>query len=184
MRVPRSHGPTIAALLGLLAFTACKGGDAAIQTTAMVSDSADHVMFGVVTVLTNLGVKQANLEADTAFMYEASSRAELRKIKLTFFSSAGVQQSVLTADSGTYHFRAQNMEARGNVVVVKTDGSRLVTSVLRFDQAKNEVSTDRHYTYDTGTSHLEGESFTSDPTFSNLTTRRARGTGSGFALPQ
>lgn len=39
-----------------------------IQATAVAADSADHVMFQVLTKLTNLGVKQADLEADTAFM--------------------------------------------------------------------------------------------------------------------
>ena len=70
-------------------------------------------------------------------MYENSGRSELRKIKLTFFSTTGVQQSVLTANEGTYLTRSNTMEARGNVIVVKTDGSRLTTSVLRYDQAKN-----------------------------------------------
>ena len=45
------------------------------------------------------------------------------------------------------------------MVVVKTDGSRLVTTVLRYDQAQNKVSTDKHYTYDTGGNHFEGDGF-------------------------
>ena len=153
---------------------------------AGIADSADQVMFGVVTKLTNLGVKQADLEADTAYLYENSGRTELRHVKLTFFSPTGVQQSVLTADSGTYMLRQQQMEARGNVVVVRTDGSRLTTSLLRYDQAKNEVSTDKHYaTDDAQHNHLEGDGFTSDPTFTNVLTHRAKGgtRGGGFTLP-
>ena len=108
---------------------------------------------------------------------------EMRRIKLTFFSTAGVQQSVLTADEGTYLTRTNFMEARGNVVVVKTDGSRLTTSVLRFDQAKNEVSTDQPYVYDSAGRHITGDGFVSDPSFSNIVTQRPRGTAGRFTLP-
>ena len=169
-----------------LAFHACSGaGDRSIQTMAGIGDSADQVMLTMKTNLTNLGVKQAEVEADTAYLYENSGRTELRHVKLTFFTTAGVQQSVLTADSGTYMMRTQQMEARGNVVVVKTDGSRLTTSVLRYDQSKNEVSTDQHYSgTDAHGTHLEGDGFTSDPSFTNITTHRARGgTRGGFTLP-
>jgi LPS export ABC transporter protein LptC len=169
-----------------LAIAACSGVGSpdGIRSAHMAADTADQVMFGVATRLTNLGVKQADLEADSGYMYENAGRTDLRRIKLTFFSTAGVQQSVLTADEGTYMMRTNFMEARGNVVVVKTDGSRLTTSVLRFDQAKNEVSTDQPYTYDTNGNHAEGVGFVSDPSFRNITTSRAHGTSrGGFVLP-
>lgn len=169
----------------VVAALACNGPETPdrVRTTQAAADSADQVMFGVKTALTNLGVKQADLEADSAFAYENAGRTELRRVKITFFSNMGVQQSVLTADEGTYMLRGNTMEARGNVVVVKSDGSRLVTTVLRYDQAANKVSTDQHYTYDTEGNHIEGEGFDSDPTFQNLSTRRVRGTSGGFTLP-
>ncbi len=154
-----------------------------VHSTQAAADSADQVMFGLRTFLTTLGVKQADLTADSAFSYDNSGRTELRKVKLTFFSTAGVQQSVLTANEGTYMVRLNTMEARGNVVVVKADGSRLTTSVLRYDQAKNTVSTDQPYTYDSSDKHVQGNGFVSDPSFSNITTQRLHGTGGGFTLP-
>src|SRR5436190_4835726 len=124
-------------------------------------------MFNMKAALTNLGVKQADLEADSAFAYENAGRNELRHVKLTFFSPMGVQQSILTSDSGTYMVRGNTMEARGNVVVVKADGSRLTTSALRYDQAANKVSTDQPYVYISGDRRVEGNGFESDPSFTN-----------------
>jgi LPS export ABC transporter protein LptC len=123
------------------------------------------------------------VEADTAFMYETAGRAELKHVKLTFFSATGVQQSVLTSDEGTYMLRTDSMEARGHVVVVKTDGSRLTTTILRYNKARNEVTTDQPYTYDSGDKHIQGTGFTTDPSLSNINTNRVHGTGGGIRLP-
>ena len=147
------------------------------------ADSADHVMMGMHVTMTSGGVRQANLEADTAFVYESVGRTLVKKTRLTFFTTAGVQQSVLTADSGWYEARSGNMEALGHVVVVRADGSRLNTSQLLYEPSKNQVSTDQFYTYDSGEQHAQATGFVSDPSFSNIVTRRLRGTGGGFTLP-
>ena len=148
-----------------------------------LADSADQMLIDMRTAMTNLGVRQANLKADTAFLYENSGRTDLKKIEVTFFSATGTQTSVLTADTGLYFFRSGQMEARGNVVVVRADGARLTTSVLKYNQGTNEVSTDQPYTFVEGERQAQGQGFVSDPSFSNIRTQRLRGTGGGFTLP-
>jgi LPS export ABC transporter protein LptC len=156
-------------LLLAVALVGCSGGpNRPARSRRLAADSADHVMFTVLTKLTNAGVKQADLEADTAYMYEASGRTELRRVTITFYSVAGLKQSVLTADSGTYMFRGQQVEARGNVVVVKNDGSRIQTTELRYDQTRNKITTDQPYSWDSGNRHAQGNGFESDPSFGNV----------------
>ena len=75
------------------------------------------------------------------------------------------------------------MEARGNVVVVRIDGAKLRTAVLRYNQARNQVSSDQPFVFDEPTRHIEGEGFTSDPDFKVVTAIRPRGTGGKFTLP-
>jgi hypothetical protein len=76
------------------------------------------------------------------------------------------------------------MEATGDVVVVSPDGRRLATQTLRYDNATNTILTDKHFTFDRGTEHLEGNSFRSDPEFKNVVTDRPRGvSGNGMLLP-
>jgi LPS export ABC transporter protein LptC len=163
---------------------ACTGAESrTVAEVEQAADSADQLMINLSTVLTDQGVRQAHLEADTAFVYETAGFTELRAIRVTFFTTTGVETSVLTAREGTYNFRTGSMEARGNVVVVRTDGARLTTSVLRFDPSRNEVSTDRPYTYDAPDRHVEGDGFTSDPAFSNIVTQRPRGSAGRFTLP-
>lgn len=154
-----------------------------VARVQQAADSADQMMVGVRMYLTSQGVRQAYLEADSAFVYENSGRTELKGVKLTFYNSAGAQASVLTSRQGTYRTRSGAMEARDDVVVVTTDGARLATSVLRYDQAKNEVSTDQPYTYVSADRNVQGDGFVSDPSFSNITTQRVRGRAGRFTLP-
>jgi hypothetical protein len=84
-------------------------------------DTADQKMFGVRTILTDQGVRNAELEADSAFFFDENTRIELRGVKLTFHTRTGERNSVLTSREGTYNTRQSQMEARGNVVVVSDD---------------------------------------------------------------
>ncbi|MGH9259811.1 MAG: LPS export ABC transporter periplasmic protein LptC, partial [Acidimicrobiales bacterium] len=115
--------------------------------------------------------------------YGASQRAELRHVTVTFYDLAGVETSTLTAQEGTYHWRTGDMEGRRDVLVVTTDGRRLTTDVLRFNQSRNEVTSDRPFVFDGPDRHIEGEGFTSDPSFKNVVARKPHGTSGQFTLP-
>jgi len=184
----RRLGTTMLLLCGAtLAAGAC--GDeqpdavAAVAAAAAAADSADQLLIGMSNYITENGVRKAYLEADSAFLYENTGRAELKKVRVTFFGPVGDTSSVVTGDLGTYEWRTGRMEARENVVVLLSNGGRLTTSVLRYDQGKNEVSTDRHYVYTAPDRNMEGEGFLTDPALSVFRTTRPRGTAGSFTLP-
>lgn len=164
--------------------TGCEETGARPTTTLQAVDSADQVLEGFSHYVTNQGIRRSRVEADTAFFYESSQITELRNIKVTFYDLKGEESSTLTAQRGTYRWQNGSMEAGGNVVVVSPDGRRLRTEALRYDNAGNTISTDQQFTFDRGTEHLEGNSFTSDPDFRNVVTDRPRGVaGDGLLLP-
>jgi LPS export ABC transporter protein LptC len=151
---------------------------------AAAADSADQTMFGLSQILTRDGVKQAYLQADTAFMYEGSGRVDLRKVKVTFYSALGEQQSVLTGLTGTYWTRTNQMSARGSVLVVRTaDQARLRTEFLEYDPVKNEVRTDQPFLADKGEQHFEGVGFVCDPGFTNCTSQQTKGNAGHLVMP-
>lgn len=170
----RSWGGWLAlAALGPMALVACGGMDTP-PTMTVVNDSADQVLYGLKHNLTSDGVLRAHLEADTAYFYQASQRADLRGVKVIFYSPDGVQTSTLTSDSGTYDWRTGDMEARGNVVAVTPDKRRLTTSVLHYNRGSDQISGPNAFVFDAPDRHLEGESFTSDPEFKNVVTKKPR----------
>lgn len=171
-------------LLGLGGLAACEDSGVRPTTTVQASDSADQVLEGFSHYVTNDGILRSRVEADTAFFYEPTQITELHKVKVVFFDIKGAESSTLTARRGIYRWQDGSMEASGNVVVVSPDGRRLATEVLRYENATNLIVTDRHFTFDRGEEHLEGNSFRSDPDFRNIVTDRPRGvTGDGMLLP-
>jgi LPS export ABC transporter protein LptC len=162
-------------LAAALAASAC--GDDRVQPTAVrdaLADSADQVMFGVRTLVTNGGVLRAELFADTAYVFDENTRYELRGVRTHFFAATGARSAVLTSREGTYDTRRARMEARGDVVVTGEDGRRLVTEQLQFQQQRNEIASDSAFVLtEPNGRRLEGIGFTSDPDMRNVRVLRA-----------
>ena len=172
-------------LVGLAVGAAAAGActDTSTQlpaATKSVNDSAEQVMFGVYFVLTGKGVQQADLRADTGLFFDEMSRIELKGVRTTFYRTNGVKDAVLTSKEGTYNTRGQQMEARGNVVVVSEDGRRMTSQQLRFNQLANEIASDSAYVYSQGSQRQTGVGFRADP---NLTRFNCLSRCGGFVGP-
>lgn len=177
------RGVALALVFGGLVGVGCGGG---VRPTATINapDSADQVLVQMSTYITGEGIVRARVRSDTAYMYSGTQSAELRGVHVTFYDERGAETSTLNAREGTYHWRTGEMESRGNVVVVTTDGRTLRSDVMRYSEARSEVSSDKPFTYDGGANnHLEGEGFTSDPGFRNVVAKHPHGTGGHFTLP-
>ena len=152
-----------------MALGACDRGKATpLALASPMADSADQVLFKARSLLTDRGLLRAELLADTGFFFDESTRIELEVVKVTFYTQQGAKSSVLTSKEGTYNTRLARMEARGNVVVVSTDGRRLVSEQLRYDQQRNEISSDSAFTMTEPGRTLRGVGFISDPDMTNV----------------
>jgi LPS export ABC transporter protein LptC len=171
------------ALAGVLGGTlACRDGSRPTATTTL-ADTADQVLIGMSHYVTSGGVQRARVRADTAYFYSPTQSAELHSVHITFYNAGGAESSTLTAREGTYHWRTGDMDARGNVTVVTTDGRTLRTEQLRYSETRKEVTSDVPFVFDGPQRHVEGEGFTSDPDFKNVVARHPKGTGGQFTLP-
>ncbi|MCU0626695.1 MAG: LPS export ABC transporter periplasmic protein LptC [Gemmatimonadaceae bacterium] len=181
----RSARRLLGATLAAAAVAAC-GGDAArpVTSSATTVDSADQVMFKLRTVLTDEGVLRARLESDSGFFFDENTRIELRGVRTVFFSRTGAQDAVLTSREGTYNTRGGVMEARKRVEVVTTDGKRLTTPFLRFEQYRNMVVSDSPFVLVQADRRLEGVGFESDPQMLNIRVKKfGRSSGGSVVLP-
>lgn len=176
---------TVAGVLGMgVGLGACGDGGARPTATVSAVDSADQVLDGFTHYVTSDGVRRSRIEADTAFFYENTQTAQLRRPRVTFFDPKGAEASHLTANRATYRWQDGGMEAAGRVVVTTPDGRRLESEALKFDAKANQISTDQRFTFTRGDEHIVGNSFRSDPDFKNIVTDRPRGVaGKGMLLP-
>lgn len=169
-------------LVGVLA--ACQEGTKPpIAARNPLADSADQVMFGITTYITNQGLLKAQLQADTGYFFDGNSRIEVRNEKTIFFTNTGAQSAVLTSKEGTYITARSTMDARKNVVVVTTDGKRLTTEQLHYNQATNEISSDSAFVMTEPTRELRGIGFVSDPNLINIQVKRVLSGQGPLPLP-
>src|SRR5256886_3838194 len=167
----------------LLFSGACKSGTPVTATQAVL-DSADQVLLGMSHYVTESGVLRARVRADTAYFFSNAQRAELRNVHVTFYDVTGRATSTLTSKEGTHHWRTGDMQARGTVVVIRDkDGGTMRTEVMDYNQARNQVSSDKPFVFDAPERHAKGDGFTSDPEFKNITAKRPHGTGGQLTPP-
>ena len=152
----------------------CSGPERPPTTASAVADTADQVVFGLKHQGTVDGVLRTRVEADTAYFYQSSQKATMRRIRVTFYSPEGKETSTLTAEGGIYDWRTGNMEARGHVVAVTPDNRRLNTTVLSYDKGTGKIIGPEAFVFDSPERHLEGEGFVSDPDFRDVVTQRPK----------
>lgn len=175
----------LVAVLLIATLAACEEKVTPPVAKTVVLDTADQVLYGVRTNLTNGGLLRGILLADTALMYDDNTRTELKKVNTTFYTQTGAPNGTLTSLRGTYNIRLGSMEARGNVVVVSTDGRRLVTQHLKYDPTRNEISSDSAFTLTEPSRTVEGVGFVSDPNMNTVKILRAsKYTGGSVPLPK
>lgn len=176
-----------AVILVLCCVTGCKKDrrQPPVEKHSRLADSADQIMFGAKFNMTDNGVSRALLLGDTAFFFDANTRVELENVHTTFFTVAGVKNGVLTSRHGTYRTQNGLMTARGNVVVVAENGSRLQSSELNFDQARNQIFTDSAFVQTDSTGRrISGVGFRSDPDLKNVQILKVvSGTGGTVVIP-
>lgn len=175
-----------AVALGLLVALAACNQDAGIQPRATaVADSADQVYAGMRTTIVRNGVRQSDIYADSAWLFQARQVDNLKKMTVTMFDSSGARVSTIVADSGVYHIREQSLDARGHVVATSTGGKVLRTEHLIYDKNRNQVSSDTFFTSTSPQGNISGANFVSDPGFRHIVVERMKGTqkGKGILLP-
>jgi LPS export ABC transporter protein LptC len=161
----RARAVLVSALVALIAAGACNR-DAAVVAVGQspLADSADQVLSGIEFLLTSGGVLQGKLEADSGFMFENSTRIELRHVKTEFFTKTGDSTGTLTSREGTYLKSQGSLEARDSVVVLSTDGRRrLTTPQLKYDERTNLITTDSAYVLTQDGQVHRGVGFSTDP---------------------
>ena len=170
----------------LVVLTACSQQQTPpVVQESFLPDSAEQMMFGVTFKLTEQGVRRADVKSDTTLLYNDATRAELKGVFTTFFAATGEQEAVLTAREGTYIIRLQTMEARGDVVVVATDGRKLETQQLKYDPARNEITSDSAFTLTREDGVTQGVGFVSDPEMATIRVLAgARSSGHRVIIPK
>lgn len=89
---------------------------------------------------TRNGVKEWDLSADTADLYEAQNEIRFHTIRVDFFSKNG-NTIHLTAGRGTLNTKTNDIDMTGNIVAVSKNGT-MKTEQLQYQNKRHIIFTD------------------------------------------
>jgi LPS export ABC transporter protein LptC len=139
---------------------------------------ADNVMFGMTHNMTRDGIREALVEADTAYSWQDSTGVDLRNVRLVVFDENGGERAVVTALAGHLNPRNRQMFAQGNVILTVYEGDRTIESEeLNYDPDANRIWSDQPTVMREGNRIIEGTGFDSDAEFTNVRVRNGRTRG-------
>jgi len=181
-RTPSTIHPLGALILAGLATTLLASGCDTAQVSAnqrdgSPRDSADQMMFGGRTVLAANGVRRGELAGDTVWAFDAGTRFEFQRLRAQFTTTLGRPLSSLTAPSGTYRIGEALFDTKGQVAITSdTTHRRVEGAAVRYDIARNQLSSDSPFVATAGARRLSGVGFTADPgLFTVKCTQRCEG---------
>lgn len=162
---------------GLVLLAACggqgAGGVGGREPTAL---QADKVVFGMRHYITSNGIRQALVEADTAFDYGESEPIEFRNVQMTIYRATGEVAATLTANAAQLDPRSEVMQASGNVVIIAPeDDQRVETDELHYDPNLDRLWSEKPTTLIRAGKETRGDGFTSDGRGRNVKVIRPSG---------
>lgn len=97
-------------------------------------------------------------------------------VEVIFYNDSGVSRSVLKSESAGIDEVNNIMVASDNVVLTSSEGKKLETEELIWDEKINKIYTNKRVIITTETEVIEGEGFNSTPDFSQYSISKINGT--------
>ena len=145
-----------------------------------VGDLPDQEAWGHRSILSDLGVTKAVVEAGHVRKYGKKGITEMDEgVRIQFFDRDGTVSSVLTSDTVVLEDKTKDIEAGGNVVVTSKDSVRLETDLLRWDHRKERIFADGWVRISSKEGVETGVGFESDPDLRRWSMREVKGTWRG-----
>ncbi len=184
--ISRSRRLAAAVAAGALLGTLACGEPA---TTAVADESlqdltADLVLYDMSTYVTSKGVRQAQIQADSAYSYQDSAVVHLMGVDMTIYGERGETRATVTARKGRIDQKSQMLTAQGDVVLRIPDQDRIIQGPeLNYDPNGDRIWSDSTTTMREGSRTTTGTCFRSDLQFKNFTVCNIRGAAGAIATP-
>lgn len=161
--------PWIAVPLAALLLAGC-GGQRGFESPGDSGELPDQEVRDFVLTETDQGTPVWTLYAREAATYQARNTVIARSIRVDFYDENGERTSELTASEGEINQRTRDMTARGNVVIQTTEGTRMSSEVLTFDNRRQLIIApdDQLVRVEREADVLTGYGFQSDPELSRF----------------
>jgi LPS export ABC transporter protein LptC len=150
--------------LGLLGavVAGCSGGKK-LSASGTSGELPDSEVEDFSVTETDSGRPQWTLFAKHAATYQARDLVTARTLRIDFFDENDRKTSELIAREGELYQRTRDLVARGNVVLLTTEGWRMSTEEMHFLNSRRKITSDKLVRVEKQGTILEGVGFESDP---------------------
>jgi LPS export ABC transporter protein LptC len=119
-------------------------------------------------VVSDSGYVHAIIHAGNLRVFENDHRTQLTQgVIVHFYDTEGKETSILTSEEGSVDETTNNLEADKHVIATSTNGSRLMTERLFWDNQRQLIHTPEYVEITTTKEKINGHGFESDQTLKN-----------------
>jgi LPS export ABC transporter protein LptC len=141
----------------------CQGEGQPPMSERSEQNGPDQELWGSTIILSVRGQTRAKVWAQHILKFEEKHIVQMDgKVKVDFYNEQGTHVSVLTAQGGDVDESSQDLQARGNVVVISDEGACLETERLRWHNATQKIVSDTLVTITRDDETVMGIGFESD----------------------
>ena len=140
----------------------CSGGKK-VSASGATGELPDNEVEQFYVTETDSGRTQWTMFALHAATYQARDLVTVRGVRIDFFNDKAQKSSELVAREGELTQRTRDMVARGNVVLLTTEGWRMSTEEMHFLNSRRKITSDKLVRVEKEGTVLEGVGFESDP---------------------
>lgn len=150
-------------------------GDVPVVAEDLTQIDADNVVYGMTQILSREGVREALIEADTAYFFRDSTAVHLQGLEMTLFQEGSRTRAEVVAREGRLEPERQEMTAWGDVVLtIPEEDRRIRTEELHYSTLEERIWSDTATVMEEGADVTCGAAFRSDLEFRDVTIERAR----------
>ena len=159
-----------------IAIFSCDKSEPSITAKMASKDLPDQESWSATFEVTVQGIPRAIIWSGYTAKYNKKKTINFSdSIHVDFYDGFGVHQSELFSDSGKVFNKTNDLEVWGNVIVISDSGVVLKTDLLKWNNSKQKIYTDREVAFYTATDTLYGDYFDSDPDLKNYQISNPRG---------
>ena len=163
--------------------TACHDPPKPPVVGGSMADSAEQVLIGVKTLITNRGVRGGEIFADTTFIFDDQTRFVFSNVRVSFTKDNGAPNGTMRADRGQYSMRTMVLDGWGNVVVTSVDSQVLKTPQLRYNKAANSITSDTSFVLTRKDGVQRGIGLVTDPDLNHIRIGKAASGAGNVVIP-
>jgi LPS export ABC transporter protein LptC len=152
-----------------IAIGACGGASTAPSGGDYQDLAADKIMIGTKHTQYSDGVRSAEGQYDTVFVFNDSAVYHLRGVNTRMFDAAGRLSATITADSGVLNQSTDAMIAQGNVVLVTQQNCTIKSDELHYDPETRRIWSDVATRFEFDGKVTTAKKFNADDSFNQVT---------------